>query len=343
MEELWPEQDYADPRGATRALIFRLRKLLAHSGEDYIKYSQGHYQWNLESQYWLDIDEFESLAQQAQDCWEIDPNRAEDLLTQALNLYKGEFLPECYYSQWTIPVRNYYQSLCLQVVLDLIDLLKQRDDQGKIVQVCEKVIMSHPYEEELHMHYLQGLLRENRIQHAQKHYEYISRKFYQDLGVKPSPVLQKMMQSAGGREQTGLDLNGIQNKLEQNPNQDGAFLCDADVFKEIYKLEKRRGERSGIAIFLALISLRGKDGGTMEDKLLKSSMDRLEKYLVSNLRKGDVIARWSENQYVLLLPGMAYEQGEMVMERFKKGFSDRNPMITITSQIQPVLPLALYT
>ncbi|MGE5423695.1 MAG: AfsR/SARP family transcriptional regulator [Ignavibacteriales bacterium] len=343
LEDLWPDQEYADPRGATRALIFRLRKLLSPSNEDYIKYAQGHYLWNVDSDFWLDIDEMENLAQCAEACLGDDPGRAEEYLIQALELYKGEFLPENFYSQWTIPVRNYYHSLCLRVVLDLVDLLKKRDDHASIIKVCEKVIISHPYEEEIHLHYLEGLLHEGRVQQAQKHWEYVNKKFYQDLGVRPSLVLQKVLQKVPGREDTGLDLTSIQSKLKQNTDHQGAFICTPEVFKEIYKLERRRGERSGIAVFMALLTLRGRRGADIEERVMQIAMDRLEEYLIVALRKGDVISRWSEKQYILILPSMAFEQGEMIMDRFKKGFNERNQRVEIVSEIQPVLPLEMYT
>jgi DNA-binding SARP family transcriptional activator len=344
LENLWPDQDYADPRGAVRALIFRLRKSLgknASNSQDYIVFSQGCYHWNNSVDYWLDVEEFENKAQQAASIKETQPQQAESLLLQAIELYQGEYLPESYYCQWTIPVRNYYHTLYLQVVLDLMDLLTQRNDNPRIISVCEQALLAHPYEEDIHRHYLKALIKEGRVKQAQNHYAYTSQKFYQDLGIKPSPDLQKILQTASSREAEGLDLNGIQNHLQEESADQGAFVCDTQVFKEIYKLERRRGERLGISVFMALVSITDSKQKN-QDTVDKSDMNALERFLVNSLRKGDVIARWSSNQYVLMLPGLAYEQGEKVMERIKNGFNRTNQYLTMTTEIQPVLPLEAY-
>lgn len=344
LDNLWPDQDYSDPRGAIRALIFRLRKSLGQdsNSQEYITFSQGCYHWNHSVNYWLDVEAFEDLAQKASSLKQTHPGQAEDLLLQAISLYQGEYLPESYYSQWTIPVRNYYHTLYLQVVVDLINLLEASQDYSRMISICEQALLTHPYEEDIHRHYLTALVKEGRIKQAHNHFDFTARKFYKDLGIKPSPELQKILRSANSRGTDGLDLNGIQNHLKDNADEQGAFVCDAEVFKEIYKLERRRGERLGISVFMALVSIVDSNQ-TNETAFAKSKMDDLEKFLVNSLRKGDVIARWSSNQYVLMLPGLAFEQGERVMERIKNGFNRANRLITMITEIQPVLPLEVYS
>ncbi len=345
LENLWPDQEYSDPRGAVRALIFRLRKTLGQSptkDQDYIVFSQGCYHWNKSVDYWLDVEEFENKAQQALFLKQNQPEQAEDLLLQAVDLYGGEYLPESYYCQWTIPVRNYLQSLYLQVVMELMELLAARGDNSKIITICEQALRTYPYEEDIHRYYLKALVNEGRIKQARNHYTYTTNKFYQDLGIKPSADLQRIVQAAGNRQLEGLDLNSIQNHLQEKADNQGAFVCDAEVFKEIYKLERRRGERLGLSVFMALVSIM--DNTHRNDtSLVKKGMDQLETFLVNSLRKGDVITRWSSNQYVLMLPGLAYEQGEKVMERIKDGFNKDNRFLIITTEIQPVLPLEIYS
>ena len=344
LENLWPDQDYSDPRGAIRALIFRLRKSLGKDSADnkeYISFSQGCYHWNKDVDYWLDAEEFENKVQQAASLKQSNPEQGEELLFQAIELYQGEYLPESYYSQWTIPVRNYYHTLYLQLVLDLVELLEARSDSAKVISVCEQALLSHPYEEDIHRHYLQALIKEGRVKQAQNHYAYTSRKFYQELGIKPSPDLQKILQRAGTNNNEGLDLNSIQNNLKEKSDDQGAFVCEAEVFKEIYKLERRRGERLGLSVFMALVTIMDIDRKN-DTSIIKPGLDRLETFLLNSLRKGDVIARWSSNQYVLMLPGLAYEQGERVMERIKKSYNAANPLLTMTTEIQPVLPLEAY-
>jgi DNA-binding SARP family transcriptional activator len=340
LENLWPDQEYSDPRGAVRALIFRLRKSLGKASakdQDYIIFSQGCYRWNNSVDYWLDAEEFENKAQQAFNLKQSQPEQAEDLLLQAFNLYGGEYLPESYYCQWTIPMRNYLYTLYLQAVLELMELLAARRDNAKIIAACEQALLTHPYEEDIHRYYLKALVNEGRIKQARNHYTYTTNKFYQDLGIKPSPDLHRIVQAAGNRHPEGLDLNNIQNHLQEKADNQGAFVCEVEVFKEIYKLERCRGERSGLSVFMALLSIQD-DTQQNDASMIEKGMEQLESVLLNNLRKGDVIARWSSNQYVLMLPGLAYEHGEKVMQRIKNAFNQTNQYLTLTTEIQPVLP-----
>ncbi|MGI5879314.1 MAG: BTAD domain-containing putative transcriptional regulator [Syntrophomonadaceae bacterium] len=339
LEDLWPDKEYTDPRGAMRALIFRLRKSLSSSSNDYIQYYQGTYYWNPDNKCWLDIEEFEKLIQKAGELKESCPFDAEKILFDALQLYNGEFLPESFYSQWSIPIRNRYHSLCLQAGLELIELLNQRDDCTNIINICERLLITHPYEEEINYHYLTALFREGRIQQAQNHYTYINKKFYQDLGIKPSNEIQNIMQLHNKGNIT--NLSELQNQLVENTENAGAFICSSEVFKEIYKLERRRGERLGIVIFLALITINV-DIKSIEPASLDLYMNNLEKYLLFCLRKGDVIARWGNNQCVLMLPGMTIEQGEKVMQRIRAGYNKAHTE-NITIELQAVLPPDKYT
>lgn len=344
LENLWPEQEYADPRGAIRALIFRLRKLLGPSptGQEYIQFSQGCYRWNSEVDYWLDIEEFEQKARQASEIKSDNPMKAAEILQEAISLYQGEYLPESYYSQWTIPIRNYYHTLYLQVVLDFIALLEAHNEHSKMINICEQALLTHPYEEDLHKYYLQALLREGRVKQAQNHHAYIKHKFYQDLGLKLSPELDNILPITDSQEKNSLDLNGVQERLKGNKDEIGAFVCTSEVFREIYQLERRRGERIGISVFVALVTIIP-SYVSRSSSSTKGTMDGLELFLVNSLRKGDVIARWSNNQYVLMLPGLAYEQGEKVMERIKNGFNNNNRAISMHTEIQPVLPPEIYS
>jgi len=96
-----------------------------------------------------------------------------------------------------------------------------------------------------------------------------------------------------------------------------------------------------LSVFLALVTIMD-DTQQIDSSVVKKGMDELESFLVKSLRKGDVITRWSNNQYLLMLPGMADELGEKVMERIKNGFNQTNQHLTINTEIQPVLPPEIY-
>ena len=124
------------------------------------------------------------------------------------------------------------------------------------------------------------------------------------------------------------DMKIILNDLRGDSDK-GAFLCEYGVFKQIYQLEVRRAERLGMSVFLSLISVRvliGRVDLTEEEKTkaLVRGMRKLQDVLLSSLRSGDVVARCSRSQYMLLLPTCQYETARKVMERIENAFYRHN-------------------
>jgi GGDEF domain-containing protein len=75
---------------------------------------------------------------------------------------------------------------------------------------------------------------------------------------------------------------------------------------------------------VALITVSLPDGKTPALKPLNSTMDQLLHAMSLNLRRGDVITRYSGAQYVLMLPTANFEDSQMVMERIVNSFYQQN-------------------
>lgn len=348
-ETLWPDQEYEDPKGAVRTLVYRLRRLLAEKTGmsekiDFITFYQGGYQWNNKVDYRLDADVFERLCAQAEKLVAGHPEHAIDLYLQALSLYQGEYLPECSYHEWVIPVRHHYHRTYLKAVVELASLLKRARRYSEIVSVCERAFTVEPYEEELHLAFLDALASSGKLKQARAHYEYITSALYRELGVKPSLAMRSLYRRIQSNEPgVELDLTIIQETLADQQTPRGAFLCDPDVFRYLYRLEKRRGERTGQAVFLALLTLTRPDFDRPDPETLRRGMDLLEDHLVGSLRKGDVVSRWNEAQFLLIISGLNMEQAEMVLGRIKKGFVAKyTPKdLVLRTKLQSVLPLGV--
>lgn len=325
VETLWPDQEYDDPRGALRTLVYRLRQLLGKgacvNGTEAIVFSQGCYHWNTKQNYWLDVDEFELLCRQAQAVAATDPQQATLLYLKAIGLYKGDYLPECSYCEWVIPIRNYYHHLYLQSILALTTLLSAAEQYAEVIEVCEHAFIVDPFEEELHVRFLEALLAEDKLKQARAHYEYATTMFYRELGVKPSAVMRRLYQRMRAADAgVELDLTVIQDHLREKGTA-GAFLCDPDTFRFLYKLEKRRAERTGQSIFLGLLTFTRPDYGLPAPAVLKPAAEQLRGLLQLSLRKGDVVCHWNEAQHLVIMPGLSQEQAEIVLGRIEQRFS----------------------
>ncbi|NLN07333.1 MAG: hypothetical protein GX167_06920 [Firmicutes bacterium] len=140
IETLWPQHNYADPRRALRTPVYRLRQILSEDGlpdaEEYILYIQGCYVWNNQSNFWVDADEFENLLRQAAQMPERELDKKIDLYLQAIDLYRGEYLPENLYADWTIAQRNHYRRLYLEAIDSLAAIYQSQQRYQELNELC---------------------------------------------------------------------------------------------------------------------------------------------------------------------------------------------------------------
>ncbi|RQD73029.1 MAG: hypothetical protein D5R97_09985 [Candidatus Syntrophonatronum acetioxidans] len=289
------------------------------------------------------MEEFEELYHRAQSIAPQSPEEAIDLYKRALDLYKGDYLFEDSFSEWVVPARNYYHRLFTQIVLDLCALLKGKGRYKEIIDICQRAIIIEAFEEDFHFYFLEALLEEGKIRQAMEHYQHFVNSLYREMGVDPSPAMNKIYQRIrGGGHNKGalLELPRFQEELKEKREVEGAFLCDPETFKNLYKLEERRGERTGQAVFLVLLTLVYPEKETVSSDYSSRAMNSLQEILVTSLRKGDVISPWNNYQFMVLLTSLKLEEAQGVLKRINNNFEKMfdSSKVQIQSRLQPVLP-----
>jgi len=342
---LWSDKECDNPSKALQNLIYRLRMLLNYGvlnkdGESIINYSQGCYSWNKEFNYWTDVDEFEELYNKAKVSEKRDDTiNAIELYERALMLYKGDYLSEDVYNEWVTTVRNYYHRIYMDIIGRLTKLLKQNGRIQDILKVCEEALMIEPFEETLHILYIEALIEAGNIKLAQSQYEYVTSMLYKEMGVKPSTALRNLYHQIKCKDdKILLDINSIQEIMMDRSDSEGAFFCEPDTFISFYKLESRREARTGKVVFMAMLTIVRTKNRTNDSKILKKAMGMLLDMLIQDLRKGDVVSKWSESQIFVLLPGPTLEQANMVLARLlnKYELSYPSKSINIETLLQPI-------
>jgi len=322
IEVLWPEEDCSDPQHALRTMVYRLRSSLngrfTLGEKELISTSQGSYMLD-PTACWVDVEEFETLCTYAQSYKEGKPGRAIQLYQQALSLYQGEYLPECQ-EEWVIPLRAYYRNLYVKSVLSLSELLQQNQNHQEIINICQKAVIMAPFEENLHYVYMDALIQEGKLDEAREHYQFVEVHFQQKLGDKPSSELQRLYQQTQLQEtEPQKELQLIRQYLSEDKdnNKEGAFFCNPENFRLFYQLEVRRQERNQLPGVLCLVYL--KKSAVLEKECLASeTVKTLKDVLLQNLRKGDVVCRWNEFQFMVLLHGCDVEGARTVIRRIKQ-------------------------
>ena len=346
LEKIWPENDYADPNLVMRAQIFRLRQTLKidpamPSLAQNIVYSQGCYSWAENAAYWLDIDEFKALITEAKSMMTDKPESAIESYQQAIAVYKGEYLPESAFSEWVEPERSFYHELFFESVFNLIDLLKAKRAYSEIIKVCEQAYAIDYLEEKIHIKMIETLLADGQVVRARAHYNEVTSAFYREMGIKPSEQMKNLYRIVGAEAGSfELDLGTIQEGLRGKEAVNGAYLCDAELFHYFYKLERLRVERSGQSVLLGLLTLTEPDYTNPDKENLKTVMQCLQDVILKTLRRGDLVTRWNEAQFLLLLPGLNREQAARVMERIEKLSSKNHCLqgLVLRKKVESLIP-----
>lgn len=318
----------ADPGNALKSIFHRIRtaldKLQPGLGRLLIRRKAGRYFWNNVMPLSLDIEDFEAHFHAAEAAGDDDVRLAE--YQAALALYAGDPLPRMTDEIWTIPIVAYYHSLYTRAAAGAIELLEKQERTVEAVALCRRAIHIEPYQEDLYEHLMRGLLRTGDMKGAMSVYEEMSELLFAHFGVMPSETLRTLYRQATRTvNDRTLTMDEVCSQLEEPAPHGGAMVCEYDFFKILYRAEARSIARNGHSANICLLSVSGKDGEMLARRSLDPAMNNLQVLVQNNLRRGDVIARCSISQYIILLPQANYENSRMVADRLVSAFYRRYP------------------
>ena len=318
----------ADPGNALKSIFHRIRtaldKLQPGLGRLLIRRKAGRYFWNNAMPLSLDIEDFEAHFHAAEAAGDDDVRLAE--YQAALALYAGDPLPRMTDEIWTIPIVAYYHSLYTRTAAGAIELLEKQERTAEAVALCHQAIHIEPYQEDLYEHLMRGLLRTGDMKGAMSVYEEMSELLFAHFGVMPSETLRTLYRQATRTvNDRTLTMDEVCSQLAEPAPHGGAMVCEYDFFKILYRAEARSIARNGHSANICLLSVSDKDGEMLARRSLDPAMNNLQVLVQNNLRRGDVIARCSISQYIILLPQANYENSRMVADRLVSAFYRRYP------------------
>lgn len=343
IEVIWAEDPGVNPGGALKTLMFRSRKLLEPleiPPQKLLVQQRGSYAWTQEYPTTLDIDEFEAICSRVLTSEEVDEDTALSLCLEGLELYKGDFLPKSEYESWVIPISAYYHSLYQKLVYKTIELLLKRENYTKITSVCQTAVSIEPFDEEFHYHLVYSLYKDGHTSQAIEEYNHTMDLFYNEFSISPSDHFKELYKTIRTKEQgINTNLDAIQDMLREEASR-GAFYCEYPVFHDLFQLECRAIERTGDSIYLCLLTVTDLEGQVPKLAFLNKAMEHLDQAIHDSLRCSDVYTRFSISQYLILLPTVNSEKGEMVLKRiitnFRKLYNRKD--LLVEYKLQPILP-----
>ena len=185
----WSDFSEARARKCLNTALWRLRKVLEPEGVPRGTYlvstSMGKVGFNRQSNYHLDVAEFEKHVQKALTIPYAGLSSGEALaLENALSLYTGDLL-EGFYEDWALRERERLYSLELRGLAHLLKYHRHHRDYDRAISCGQKILELDPLREEIHreMMRLHAAIRQRTL--AIRQYETCCRILDDELSVGP--------------------------------------------------------------------------------------------------------------------------------------------------------------
>jgi predicted ATPase/DNA-binding SARP family transcriptional activator len=218
IELLWPEKPPGKPQTAVQGYISSLRKLL---GRETIETAGGGYQLRAEPEQ-LDLGRFERLLREGREALAGEnPSRAEQLLEDALALWRGPALADFAYEPWAESEVGRLEELRLVAQEELIAARLTLGQHAELVGELEVLVVEQPLRERPRAQLMLALYRSGRQAEALDQYRRAREQFSEELGIDPGPelrLLHKQILNQDSALDTSRSLARTPGNLPQSPN-----------------------------------------------------------------------------------------------------------------------------
>ena len=331
------DYDSKNPASVLKNLIYRARMLLKSTGLpdlNYIIQASGGYAWNNEIPCMVDTQLFEEYYKNAHFDTELSTKEKMEYYAKAIQLYGGKFLPRNTAELWVVPVSAYYEGLVKECLESYFRLMGEEKNDPHIIQLCKKVIEIDPFDERAYAIMIECYCRLEKYNEALIAYEKITDLLYDELGVKPSEELMQLYEEALGQvNYVEKNLMKIDDSLREITEEiQGAYYCTFGLFKAISRFTLRMMDRTGQSLCIVLFTVSDQNGDMPDKKKRSNVMENLRVSIMNSLRCGDVFARYSPSQYIVMLVGATYENSgriaQRVLDRYHNEFHSRAVQIS---------------
>ncbi len=333
----------SNPTGAVRATLFRARRALEpiseEVNENLVISRGGSVRWNPRIKMTVDAEMFESLVR-----FGLSSTGDERLskLEKAISMMPGDFLFGFSGESWVSPLAAYYKNLLVEAASAAIELYAERGKTDELRATALRAFEADPYSDAFCRHLMKAYMSAGAYEAAEETYCFFRDRLAGDLGVEPEDETRALFSSAVMRRgEKRLTLEAIKSDLRESSPPKGPILCDYSTFKLFYRAEARGADRRGDAIHVGLLTVTGKNGRQISDRILLRAMDDLKETIRATLRFGDVAASCSGSQFLILLVQANRENSEMVVRRVIDRFECDNPrsQAEVKGDVMPLEPI----
>ncbi|MEW6233430.1 MAG: BTAD domain-containing putative transcriptional regulator [Chloroflexota bacterium] len=190
IETLWPDSDPQAANNRLKVALHALRQALAGSpnsrGIDYILYQDGSYSLNPQIGLWVDAEAFEGHCQAGQRL-EMEGKSAEAMRHYALaeDLYRGNYLEEDPYEEWTLIRREALKDLYLTILGRLSDYAMEMGEYTSCILRSQKILANDPCREDAYRQLMRCYSRVGQRSQALHWYDLCVKTLRKELAITP--------------------------------------------------------------------------------------------------------------------------------------------------------------
>jgi DNA-binding SARP family transcriptional activator len=156
----------------------------------YLRVSPQSIGFNCASGVWLDVAEFESRCELAEQT--DSPEQRFALYSQAINLYRGDLLADCY-DDWCIVERERLQGLYVRALAQLMAYNSSNTQYDRAIDCARRILSCDPLREEVHRDLMRLHLHAGQPAAALRQYRSCEGLLRDELGVEPAPETRALL------------------------------------------------------------------------------------------------------------------------------------------------------
>lgn len=324
-ESLYEREEVENLNASLNNTIFRLRKYLKASPlppGDYLDLNDGTLRFTGNVRMDSDVWHFECAAKAFDEAQ--DKRKKAKACEKACGLYQGEFLPRLSNEQWVIERNSYYRKLYSGMMKYLLGYLKEEGDYENMEKVASNAARFCP-DEGWELWQVDGLISMGCYKEAEQVYQKMAVRMQKNGGFLTEKQ-QACFRDVGARIwRPEGDRKDIDRYLAEPVPPEGAYACMLPGFSDCFHMLKRimaRGEVKGFSLLLCTI-LDPKGRPARDREYCEKQGEKLLMSFKNCLRKGDVYAKYSDGQYLVLCAGAGRENALEIGARIDMDFRKR--------------------
>jgi DNA-binding SARP family transcriptional activator len=185
IEILWPEDDPQAARRRLHVRVSQLRKTL-EAGKARVQTVDGGYLFSPDEDCWLDVAAFQAGLDQAAQQQELGEQRlAIQAYEQARRLYRGDFLSEDLYVDWTFSLREFYRERFLTLLTELGECYAQQGRYRLAIARLQEALGHDPVRETIYLRLMLFHYYAGERDQALRVYERCRQVLADELAVEP--------------------------------------------------------------------------------------------------------------------------------------------------------------